>query len=115
MEVARIRILASFGRKACIGNFSVGTPDVTRKEHIEAFYPAIDSALQYGGILGLHEYSAPLMSSAYEGSTETGEGWLTGRYRKLYKNFLIPSGRKIKAVFTENGIDGGVCPITGCH
>jgi len=56
------------------------------------------------------------MDSAYDGDVKTGEGWLTGRYRKLYKQFLIPSGRgSIKVVFTENGIDGGVCPITGCH
>jgi len=45
MEVARVKILAENNRKACIGNFSVGTPDVTKAEMIEKFYPAIDAAI----------------------------------------------------------------------
>jgi len=35
------------------------------------------------------------------------EGWLTGRYRKGYRQFLIPDGRPIPMVITECGVDGG--------
>ena len=55
MEVARLKILNANGLKGCIGNFAVGTPDVTNATMVKAFYPAIQTALQYDGILGLHE------------------------------------------------------------
>jgi len=106
-EQRRVEILAQNGRKACIGNFSTGTPDVNR-EIWEAFYPAIDAAIAHGGVLGLHEYSAPTMDTYFDPGT--GEGWHTGRYRKVYRQFLIPSGRQIPLVITECGIDGGVAP-----
>eukprot|EP00698_Gefionella_okellyi_P013053 TRINITY_DN3546_c0_g1_i1.p2 TRINITY_DN3546_c0_g1~~TRINITY_DN3546_c0_g1_i1.p2 ORF type:complete len:116 (-),score=23.00 TRINITY_DN3546_c0_g1_i1:884-1231(-) len=38
----------------------------------------------------------------------TGEGWFTGRYRKLYRQYLLPTHRNITLAITENGIDGGV-------
>jgi hypothetical protein len=44
-----------------------------------------------------------------------GEGWLTGRYRKMYRQYLIPAGKKIPLVITEHGIDCGVCGVTGCQ
>ncbi|MBN1697514.1 MAG: hypothetical protein JW881_08380, partial [Spirochaetales bacterium] len=98
-EVRRVEILAQHGRKACIGNFSQGTPDVTNPAIIQRFYEAIDAAMAHGGILGLHEYDAPSM---------IGDGWHTLRYRKLYNQYLIPTNRVINAVITECGIDGGV-------
>ena len=66
MEVERIKILHENNRKACIGNFAVGNPDL-KEDIISAFYPAIDAALEYNGILGLHEYSAPKMTTLYTG------------------------------------------------
>ena len=51
-EAERVRLLAQNGRKACIGNFSMGTPDVTNPSAWPAFYPAIDAARANGGILG---------------------------------------------------------------
>jgi hypothetical protein len=106
-EERRVEILAQNGRKACIGNFSTGTPDV-RTEIWEAFYPAIDAAMAHEGVLGLHEYSAPTMDTYFDPAA--GEGWHTGRYRKVYRQFLIPTGREIPLVITETGIDGGVSP-----
>jgi hypothetical protein len=35
----------------------------------------------------------------------SGEGWLCGRYRKLYRQYLIPSGRRIPLAITECGVD----------
>lgn len=104
-EAERVRILARNGAKACIGNFSMGVPDVTNPQMWPAFYVAIDEALANGGILGLHEYSAPSMQNYFDPAT--GEGWLTGRYRKVYRQFLIPDGRRIPLIITECGIDGG--------
>jgi hypothetical protein len=111
-DAARVRILSQNGRKAAIGSFSVGTPQVVNSngqplgDYWRAFYPAVDEALAKGGVLSLHEYSAPSMKNYYEESA--GAGWTTGRYRKVYNWFLIPDGRQIPLVITECGIDGGV-------
>ena len=110
-DAARVRILAQNGRKAAIGSFSVGTPEVVRNgqplgDYWRAFYPAIDEARAKGGVLSLHEYSAPSLQNYYESGS--GEGWTTMRYRKVYNWFLIPDGRQIPLVITECGIDGGV-------
>jgi len=110
-DAARVRILAQNGRKAAIGSFSVGTPEVVRNgqpfgDYWRAFYPAIDEARAKGGVLSLHEYSAPSMRDQYDSGS--GEGWTTGRYRKVYRWFLVPDGREIPLVITECGIDGGV-------
>lgn len=103
-EKKRVELLAQSGRKACIGNFSMGVPPV-EKAVWEAFYPAIDAAIANGGVMGLHEYSAPTMDYLFD--YNAGEGWLTGRYRKVYRQFLSPAGREIPLVITECGIDGG--------
>jgi hypothetical protein len=111
-DAERVRILAQNGRKAAIGSFSVGTPQIVTSygardgSYWRAFYPAIDAARANGGILSLHEYSAPSMQSQFESGS--GEGWTTGRYRKVYNWFLIPEGRQIPLIITECGIDGGV-------
>ena len=47
--------------------------DVTNAAIIEAFYPAIDAALKYDGILGMHEYAGPFMNSSYLLSSSDGE------------------------------------------
>ena len=90
-------------------------PDVTNPTLISAFNPAIDAALAHGGILAVHEYAAPYMNATYSGGTGPGgSGWLTGRYRKWYEQYLIPSGRgKIPLAVTENGIDAGTCSVSG--
>ena len=104
-EAERVRILAGQGKKAVIANFSVGNPDLPLWP---AFYPAIDAALTHGGILGLHEYGTPMQQHF---DFNTGEGWFAGRYRKLYRQFLIPEGKVIPLVITECGVD--VVPPVG--
>ncbi len=104
-EAERVRLLAQNGRKACIGNFSMGTPDVTNPSAWPAFYPAIDAARANGGILGLHEYGAP-MQQYFDAAS--GEGWLCGRYRKVYRQFLGPAGRTLPLAITETGVDGDI-------
>ncbi|MDQ4079058.1 MAG: hypothetical protein M3220_22795, partial [Chloroflexota bacterium] len=61
-----------------------------------------------------HEYSAPYMwfgTGAYQlrpEQNEGDEGWLTLRYRKVYRNYLQPAGLEVPLVITETGIDGGI-------
>mmetsp|Transcript_8283 Transcript_8283/g.12591 ORF Transcript_8283/g.12591 Transcript_8283/m.12591 type:complete len:308 (+) Transcript_8283:3-926(+) len=111
-EIARINILASNGRNASLFNFAVGTPDETNPTLMAAMIPAIQHGLKNGAILGLHEYSAPFMNNTYSGSDCGGSGWLTGRYRKLYNQFLLPKGLNIPLVISETGIDCGTCAVS---
>jgi hypothetical protein len=104
-EIARIDILAANGRKACIGNFATGNPDIALWP---SFIPAIDHALAKAGILGLHEYGTP-MTQFWD--AQVGEGWLCGRYRKVYRQHL--QGREIPLVITETGVDEGTLAATG--
>ena len=43
-----------------------------------------------------------------EGVNEGDEGWLTLRYRKVYRQFLQPAGLEVPLLITETGIDGQV-------
>jgi hypothetical protein len=106
-EEARVNILAQDGRRACIGNFSTGWPEINDPAMWPPFYPAIDAARAHGGILGLHEYGTP-MQQYFE--TATGEGWLCARYRKAYRIPLVPDGKVLPLAITETGVDG-VAPV----
>jgi hypothetical protein len=70
----------------------------------------MEAALNHDGFLGLHEYSAPTMQFA---THDGGEGWLTLRYRKAYRQYLIPAGLEVPLVMTECGIDGLVTDRPG--
>lgn len=110
-EAERTRLLGDRGIRSVIGNFATGVPDLTLWEQ---FLPAVQTAAQYGGWLGLHEYAAPTIyylstradQGRYPGVSPQDEGWLTLRYRKVYNQFLKPAGLAIPLVFTECGIDG---------
>jgi len=104
-EIARTNILAANGRKAVIANFATGNPDLALWPQ---FIPAIDNALAKGGIMGLHEYGTP-MRQYWEEPVQ--EGWLCGRYRKVYRQHL--QGREIPLVITETGVDEGTLASTG--
>jgi hypothetical protein len=75
------------------------------------FVPAVETAMQYGGVLTLHEYGAPVMTEGY-GSALPGypfyadRGSLTLRYRWYYREILEPAGLVIPLIITEAGIDG---------
>lgn len=107
-EQERVRELARYGFRAAIGGFASGVPEV---EEFALFIPAIETAMQYGGILTLHEYSAPVMTEGY-GSALPGypyhddRGSLTFRYRWFYEELLLPRGLAIPLVISEAGIDG---------
>jgi hypothetical protein len=110
-EAERTRLLAAAGVRSVIGNFATGNPPL---ELWPKFFPAIQAAIQYRGYLGLHEYSAPTMQfgtpqDPLGWSVDAGQdGWLTLRYRKVYRQHLQPNGLSIPLVLTEVGIDGSV-------
>ncbi|MFN8485602.1 MAG: hypothetical protein U0768_21375 [Anaerolineae bacterium] len=109
-EAERVRALAELGLKAAVGQFPTGVPEW---DLIPDFLPAIQAAKQHGGILALHEYSAPTMQfgvgDALPGRPAApNRGVLTLRYRYWYDDFLKPRGLAIPLAITEAGIDGGV-------
>jgi len=111
-EVERSRLLAEQGVHSVVGNFAAGHPPMELWRH---FTPALDAVRRYGGYLGLHEYSAPVMQWGFgalqstAGADEGDEGWLTIRYRKSYRHYLGPLGYgDIPLLITECGMDGTV-------
>ena len=112
-EIERMKLMADLGYKCVLGNFATGTPPL---ELWPAFLPAIEAGLEYEAILGLHEYSCPWMwwmTGKHQLGPEEDqgdEGWTTLRYRKVYRQYLIPNGTVIPLVITEGGIDPLVNP-----
>jgi hypothetical protein len=110
-EAERTRLLSAAGVRSCVGSFSTGQPAL---ELWPAFYPALQAIREHGGFLGLHEYAAPYMWFAsgphqlQPGVDAGDEGWLTLRYRKVYRHYLQPAGLEVPLVITETGIDGQV-------
>jgi hypothetical protein len=108
-EAERTRLLAAAGVRSVIGNFGAGQPDLALWPQ---FRPAIEAAIKYKGYLGLHEYSAPTMQygtpqDPLGWGTDPGQtGWLTLRYRKVYKEYLEPNKLTLPLILTEVGIDG---------
>ncbi|MEM7801284.1 MAG: hypothetical protein AAF633_18975, partial [Chloroflexota bacterium] len=51
-EQERIRVMAGYGLKSAIGGFPPGVPELNE---FEAFLPAIETGIEYGAILTLHE------------------------------------------------------------
>jgi hypothetical protein len=109
LEVERVRLLADHGLRAVVGNFGAGQPPL---EWWPTFRPALEAAQAHGGYLGLHEYSAPTIwfntnRAPLDFRAEpTDQGWLTLRYRKVYRQFLIPWGLGLPLLITECGVDG---------
>ena len=109
-EAERARLLAPYAVKSVVGNFATGHPPLELWPQFDA---ALASIREFGGYLGLHEYSAPIMqygSGALQqnnGADQGDEGWLTLRYRKVYRNYLTPMGYgNIPLLITECGVDG---------
>ena len=99
-EAERVRQMAAHGLKTAVGNFSAGNPPMTQWDD---FFPALQAVKQHGGVLALHEYSAPTLDHGYD--PRVGEGWLTCRYRKVYRH-QVPPDLRAPIIITEAGIDG---------
>ncbi|MBI4769055.1 MAG: hypothetical protein HY784_01225, partial [Chloroflexi bacterium] len=114
-EAERTALLAGIGLKACLGNFATASPE--ELQVWTHFTPALKEGKKHGAIIGLHEYSAPRMDSFFgknqlnPAEDEGDTGWTTCRYRKIYRDYLIPARLHLPLVITETGIDGRV--LTG--
>lgn len=127
-EIERMRQLEEIGRKAVIGCFSTGTPQVTDGGATwKRFRPALERALAGGHALGLHEYAGPYMqymtrtpggknqwdhqTSQFTGVGVEGiwdpslDGWLILRYRMAYALFRTWGLGELPLFITEGGID----------
>ncbi len=109
-EAERTRLLAAEGIRSVVGNFATGHPPL---ELWGDFSSALAAVQQYNGYLAVHEYSAPIMQFGFgalqlnNGADQGDEGWLTGRYRKAYRQYLQPMGYgDIPLLITECGVDG---------
>lgn len=113
-EIERMNLLQALGFKCVIGNFAVGAPELALWP---AFLPAIEAGIRHEALLGLHEYSWPWMwwlTGKYQmlpGDDQEDEGWSTLRYRKVYRQYLLPRGLQIPLVISECGIDPEVKPL----
>jgi len=133
-EAERQRLMSAEGFKCCIGNFATGTPpisnatdDTTREDVWSGFYPALEAAHQYKNLLGLHEYGglwmdlffgpnkAEVVSSRHRVPFPDTyeEGWLFGRYRKVWRRHIEPNGwTDIRIALTEFGLDMAATSVT---
>jgi len=116
-EAERTIAMAELGLRVAVGNFSVGTPEM---DEFQAFLPALAMAIEHGGILALHEYSAPTMRAGLGAGipgldAATDRGALTLRYRYWYDHFLRANDLVLPLVITEAGIDGGVLSSSEYH
>ncbi len=108
-EAERVRQMTAHGFKTAVGGFSTGVPEM---DEFERFVPAVEVALAHGGILSLHEYSAPDLYLFYgdpmppNWPAHPNRGSLMFRYRWYYEEFLLPRGLYIPLAITEAGIDG---------
>lgn len=130
-EAERLNLLEQLGLRGVVGNFSTGYPEINANElrMWNAFMPAVEAAKRHHGFLGLHEYAAPWLwwyAGDYQTSNCPGRGrptfpggalgdmgWLTLRYRQVYRYALAPRGLgDVPLVMTECGNDkaGGGCP-----
>jgi len=109
-EIERMRLMDTLGLKAVIANFSTGNPgDLS---WWSAFLPALAYARDHGHYFGLHEYGGVWMwwmTGPYQVNPNENEGidgWTTLRYRKIYRQYLIPADLgDVKLIITECGLD----------
>jgi hypothetical protein len=101
-EAERARLMYHHGFKVVVGSFSVGNPELA---HWQGFLPALESALQHGGALALHEYAWPTLDN--EGP------WYLLRHRKVYGGEpkhgwegLPWHLKSLPLLITECGLDG---------
>lgn len=104
-EQERVKLMAQHGFRSAIGGFPPGVPEM---DEFELFVPAIQTAIQYGGILTLHEGDLSTGDMRYGyGSKLPGypphpdRGTLAFRYRWFYEEILKPRGLVIPLVVSE--------------
>jgi len=105
-EAERVRLLAAHGLQAVVGGFAVGNPpDLSWWREFE---PALKTAGEHGGILGLHQY----WWETPQDRRFVDPDWTSLRHRKVYDG--EPSHgwegleNRLPLVMMEGGADCGV-------
>jgi hypothetical protein len=111
--IAAMDIAEANGYKLALFSYSTGVPQWHEWEAIVET-GVFARAKEGGHILALHEYGWPTTDYRWGEATEDlppyeDRGVLTGRYRYLYRDFLIPRDEVIPLAITESGLD----PVLG--
>lgn len=107
---AAMTIAEANGFRLALLSYSTGVPEwATWQAIVES--GLFTQAKAGGHILALHEYNWPRMSSGWgvglpgQPAPDAERGILAGRYRHLYRDFLIPRDQVIPLAITECGLD----------
>jgi lysozyme len=95
-EAERLALLDRYALRGGVGSFAVGTPEL---ELWDAFHPALEACVRYGGVLLLHEYNYPTL----QGDAQHLPEWLSLRHRMVYAR--LPARLRVKLIITESGRD----------
>lgn len=103
-DIEGMKLAERLGKKAVIGCFSVGMPDVA---HWHLYRPALEYAAAGGHYLGLHEYGGGSqgMRLMVTGEGPTARGWAFLRYRRVLDWARGAGVRMPRILITESGID----------
>lgn len=110
---AAMDIAESQGYRLALFSYPAGAPEW--QEWAAIVRTGIFARAKRGGhILALHEYDWPFLRFNWGGSLpgqpayDPERGVFAGRYRHLYRDFLIPRGEVIPLAITECGFDPGI-------
>jgi hypothetical protein len=105
LEQERVKAMAEHGLKSAIGGFPPGVPEM---DEFWMFLPAIDTGIQYGAIMTLHEGDISegdlrfLFGSPLPGYPAYADrGVMSFRYRWFYREVLEPGNMVIPLVVSE--------------
>ena len=110
--IAAMDIAEANGHKLALFSYSTGVPQWHEWEAIVE--TGVFARAKAGGhALALHEYDWPVIDRLWGEPTEDlppyeDRGVLAGRYRHLYRDFLIPRDEVVPLVITECGLDPAV-------
>lgn len=110
--LAAMDIAEAHGYRLALFSYSVGVPEWY--EWAAIYETGVFArALEGGHVLALHEYNWPTMDALW-GEPLPGHpayadrGVLTGRYRHLYRDFLVPNDEVVPLLITECGLDAAL-------
>jgi hypothetical protein len=103
-DIRGMQMAERHGKKAVIGSFSVGMPDLAEWY---LYAPALQYAAEHGHYLGIHEYGggSPGMRCMVTGDGPAARGWAFLRYRRVLDWARGAGVRMPKILITESGID----------
>ncbi len=110
--MAAMDIAEANGFRLALFSYSTGVPEW--QDWAAIVETGVFARAQAGGhILALHEYDWPTLRDNWSigipgAPPDPDRGPLAGRYRHLYRDFLIPRGEVIPLAITEMGLDTGV-------